>query len=139
MAVRTTRTVKRGFESERSAESCRRKECAGCAAATEVSISEAFSGRMVVSLAARRMACRRRWGRTMFAAAGSDGEGGMDATDSPDLGAGVGLWTTWSWSDMVLELKYPAFTAGYEGVKAVARGKDVREKAREDGRALSGD
>lgn len=69
----------------------------------------------------------------MFAAAESDGDGGMDATVSPDLGAVAGLWTTWSWSAMVLELKYPAFTAGNEGVKAVARGKDVREKAREDG------
>lgn len=105
MAVRTTRTVKRGFESERSAESCLRTECAGCAAATEVSISEAFSGSMVVSLAARRRACRRRWGRSTLAVAEPDGDGEMDAADSPDLGAQVCLWATWSWSDMVLELK----------------------------------
>lgn len=42
MAVKTTRTVSRGLERERSAESWRRRECAGWEAATLVRMSEAF-------------------------------------------------------------------------------------------------
>lgn len=105
--------MRRGLASERNAESCRRRECAGCAAATEVSISEAFWGRTVGSLAARRVACRRRWGRSTFAAAGADSDGdgndddcgGSHAADAPVLGREDGLWAICSCSDRVLELK----------------------------------
>ena len=46
MAVRTTRIVSRGLERERNAESNRRGEWAGCAAATSVRMVDAFAGRV---------------------------------------------------------------------------------------------
>lgn len=46
MAVKTTRTVRRGLERERKVESWRRKEWAGWEAATVVRMSEAFWGRV---------------------------------------------------------------------------------------------
>lgn len=65
MAVRTTRTVRRGFESDRKAESWRRNEFAGWRAATVVRTEEALGGSASgpEELAApelRFAACRRR-------------------------------------------------------------------------------
>lgn len=64
IAVRTTRTERRGFESERRMGISRRMELTGCEEAFSVSFEEEFSGRTksdsADSLAARRAACRRR-------------------------------------------------------------------------------
>lgn len=46
MAVSTTSTVRRGFESDKNVERVRRKECAGCAAATFVRMVDALAGRV---------------------------------------------------------------------------------------------
>lgn len=67
MAVRTTRTVSRGFESDRKVERIRRKECVGCAAATLVRMVEALAGRLPSSsddaeAVACFRACRLRCG-----------------------------------------------------------------------------
>ena len=63
-AVRTTRTVKRGFESERRIGSNRRMELVGAAAALSVRVDEELGGRTrspcAEAAAARLAACRLR-------------------------------------------------------------------------------
>jgi hypothetical protein len=63
-AVRTTRTLKRGFERERRMGINRRMELIGAAAALSVSVEEELGGRTrspcAEAAAARRAACRLR-------------------------------------------------------------------------------
>tara|TARA_R110002060_G_scaffold25766_1_gene35291 strand:+ start:910 stop:1596 length:687 start_codon:yes stop_codon:yes gene_type:complete len=64
-AVRTTRTERRGFERERRTGISRRIEFEGALAADVERFEEAFAGKTrSASLAARRAACRRLWGRS---------------------------------------------------------------------------
>lgn len=66
MAVKTTRTVNRGFERERNVERVRRRECEGWAAAMVVRREDASGGRagsgceVFAAAASRFRACLRR-------------------------------------------------------------------------------
>jgi hypothetical protein len=71
MAVKTTRTVSRGFERERKAEKLRRRDRAGCLAATVVRTDEASGGKTAAPVVeaegeAAGVAFRRGVGRVSF-------------------------------------------------------------------------
>jgi hypothetical protein len=63
MAVRTTRTERRGLERERRTENSRRREWFGAWEAESVNVEEELGGRTrSASVASFRAFCRRRWG-----------------------------------------------------------------------------
>jgi hypothetical protein len=63
MAERTTKTVNRGFVRERNNEKYRRNESAGCAAAAEVRMEDALSGRVRSEEAEELLAALRAFRR----------------------------------------------------------------------------
>ena len=63
--MRTTRTERRGLESERRTEKRRRRELLGACDAESLSVEDELGGRTrSASAASFRAFCRRRWGRS---------------------------------------------------------------------------
>jgi hypothetical protein len=81
-AVRTTRMERRGFESERSTGISLLRELGGALEAVVESVEEVFGGRTRSAVAAaRRAACRRRWGRSWVEGCEREGDtGGFEAS-----------------------------------------------------------
>jgi hypothetical protein len=81
--VRTTRIERRGLESERRTGISRPMEFGAAELAESVRVEEAFGGRTrSADAAARRAACRRRWGSSGL---GVDGGGALEASFSAEI------------------------------------------------------
>jgi hypothetical protein len=85
--VRTTRTVRRGLERERRIGRSLRIEFVGAAAALSVSVEEELGGRtrspFTEAAAARRAACRLRWGRSCMVSGVGGGGVVSETFESP--------------------------------------------------------
>jgi hypothetical protein len=92
-AVRTTRIERRGLESERRTGINLRMELGGAFEAVVESVDEVFGGSTrSAEAAARRAACRRRWGRSwveMVGGEGVDGSFGASFEDAIELDSGI--------------------------------------------------
>ena len=85
--MRTTRTERRGFESERRTGINRRIELGGASAAVVERVEEVFGGKTrSAEAAARRAACRLRWGRSLD---GVDGSFGVSLETALELDSGI--------------------------------------------------
>lgn len=115
---------RRGLERERRTGINLRRELGGAFEAVVESVEEVFGGRTrSADAAARRAACRRRWGRS-WVAGGVDGSFGASFEDAIELVSGIVdvraplLELVRAFSSRELAEKYPARSRGVAAAEA---------------------